>query len=878
MSDRPALVESLESRLLLTVPIPVYEFIGADTWSPPPGTEYTATGNRGDHFWAEPGVTPTHPTSGFHFGHPSGSSTSFSIEDLPKHTELRLDMGWDADVQGLIPIGPGGETEPTGYWEAVMEFGPYEHWWRTDGSGDGGDPLTFAWHEDWIDVTITATWHGEMVSAANWLLGEATVERWTPVVTMIPVDTAVEGKDDYLPGQEPGFIISREGDQLLSALVVALADEDGTANPDEDYGTLPTFATIPQGSGSVFVPLNVINGNDKEWTETVEYELGEMEDGRYVLPNPPTAAMPIFATAHIKDDDGVDIHVEGLPDDTEDEEYNEVTPGLVLAINDDDDNGDSTPDWLEPPVFGVEDDLEEVKLRFPDELKSVAGEAAEVWLELDSYDFRVWTQTGQLLLGGSSGVLSILLDHVELGPEMTVYIEALRPPEPIATHLPTSGNLWLYGEDVGARATTTFDRLVLVGVEVKVDLDDPTLTPDQEQRYGTFVMINADNDNGSPVAQMWPDKRDFEEEDGATYAQGGLEDDLKELLVIVKGATGPVDVKLSWESAKVRIYRSSDKTSRVSSGDSLSVTAGQASIYVEGVQLSTELKDFELTAQLLDGGDPVPQALGRLTGCVGPIAQSGKFLDDGEPKLDPALEHTARLNAYIGQPFGEGFPPSSTALKWQYEAAFHPTLSLDALKFVQTTTNEQLLEPGVGVLTSTGVRWKCDFGSIGGVNYAGQWLIDSRPPNVPFYITQNPPVGLGIGRYSVDADSDGELDTIRCVEGDSPLLPMEPLGLEVGDSASVHIRWAFELHFVLDLDGVIYPLMKQEWEVEFHGTLNRVEPERYQWTTPEQGSHNHSGALGDAVKSTAKPRAMGPVIANEALMGVNGGGLIQVVT
>lgn len=160
-------IEALESRRLLAVAIPSYHFLGADAWIPEPGTPYTATGHRGDRSWAEAGVTVEDPSSGYTFGHPSGSSTSFSLEDLPKLTELRIGMGWDADVQGLIPIGPGGGGEPTGYWEAVMEFGPYTHWWKTDGSGHGGDPLDFAWHEDSIDVTITATWHGEMVSSAN---------------------------------------------------------------------------------------------------------------------------------------------------------------------------------------------------------------------------------------------------------------------------------------------------------------------------------------------------------------------------------------------------------------------------------------------------------------------------------------------------------------------------------------------------------------------------------------------------------------------------------------------------------------------------------------------------------------------------------------
>src|SRR5688572_11490492 len=252
---RAARIEHLEHRLLLTQAT----VSGANIYTPPPGSPYQLTGNRGDHFRAEPGVSVEHPASGYTFGHPSGGSTSFLVENIPTHTELRMAMGWDVDVQGLIPIGPGGESEPSGYWEAVMQFGPYEHWWRTDGSGGGGDPLTFPWHEDSIDVTITATWHGEMVSVANWWLGEATVTRWTPTVTMIPVDTAVENKDDYLPDQAPGFIVSRAGDQELGDLVVNLEDKDGTAVADGDYEILDTTARILAGDTEVFVPLNVIN-------------------------------------------------------------------------------------------------------------------------------------------------------------------------------------------------------------------------------------------------------------------------------------------------------------------------------------------------------------------------------------------------------------------------------------------------------------------------------------------------------------------------------------------------------------------------------------------------------------------------------------------
>jgi hypothetical protein len=95
-------IERLESRRLLTAPVPVYEIIGADAWSPPQGTEYIATGNRGDRCWAEDGVMVNNPSSGYTAGHPTGHSTSFSVYDIPKHTELKIDIGWGPSVPRRI--------------------------------------------------------------------------------------------------------------------------------------------------------------------------------------------------------------------------------------------------------------------------------------------------------------------------------------------------------------------------------------------------------------------------------------------------------------------------------------------------------------------------------------------------------------------------------------------------------------------------------------------------------------------------------------------------------------------------------------------------------------------------------------------------------
>jgi hypothetical protein len=118
-------------------------------------------------------------------------------------------------------------------------------------------------------------------------------------------------------------------------------------------------------------------------------------------------------------------------------------------------------------------DLEEVKLRFPDEEKIIGvapdEEKAEVKLELlDSDRYRVWKsglEGPELLLGGPNGPMSAVLKHTTDGPEMTVWVEALPPSNAVAELAPPAARLILRALDVGERPTSTDDTMTLVAFE-----------------------------------------------------------------------------------------------------------------------------------------------------------------------------------------------------------------------------------------------------------------------------------------------------------------------------------------------------------------------------------------------------------------------------
>ena len=439
-------IEALEPRICLSTL--TYGFLGSTSSSPQP--PWYSTGNAGDRHTMEAGVTATPPISGYPNGHASGQSTSFTVSGIPEHTELELLI--QPKGKQVYPVGGGGPGEedppPTGVWRFDLEFSSsstsYTRWWNTDGSGWGGDDLHFVDHGDTLTVEVTGTWLSGGPDP-GWYLDQATVWRYTPTVFMYEVDTATEGAT-YTTGNEPGFVIWRTGDTRLAPLVVNLSDALGTAEPGSDYESLPETVTIPADQSQMRLVLSPTDDSEREWTEDV---ITQLEDGDYYELG---TLSPV--KVHIRDNDPVDIEADGLPEEWEDEEYNETDPGLYLDINHDDD----------------ESKRESVTLRFPDEEKIVATQSAQVVLELSSPRFQVWHQ-GQVLLGGPEGPLSVIIDHVDDGPEMTVYVEALPPPppnpgEPVSEGpwIPVIGMLTLRGEDVGPRATGSIDCLRLVGV------------------------------------------------------------------------------------------------------------------------------------------------------------------------------------------------------------------------------------------------------------------------------------------------------------------------------------------------------------------------------------------------------------------------------
>ena len=804
-------IEALESRICLSTL--TYGFLGSTSSSPQP--PWYSTGNVGDRHMMEAGVSAIPPVSGYVDGLGSGVTTTFTLDGIQEHTELELQVG----VRGkqTYPIGGGGPGEedppPEGVWRFDVWFGEHHRWWNTDGSGWGGDPWQFVHHDESFAVTVKGTWLSAG-SAPGWYLESASVLRYTPTVFMYEVDTATEGAS-YTTGNEPGFVIWRSGDGMLSALDVNLSDALGTATPGSDYTPLPSTATIPVGQSQVRVPVLPTDDVEREWTESVILEL---EDGDYYAPG---TFSPV--KVHIQDNDPVDIEADGLPEEWEDPEYNETNPGLHLVLNDDDDDNNGTIDGWDNPVPTFDDELEDVTLRFPDELKSHEGQQATVTLSLSERRFRVW-YNGQLLLGGPEspyvpyGPLSVALDHAGLGPEMTVQVEFV-PEAPPYQGAPYSEGLWevvtgyltLSAGDVGPRSSSSVDALLLQGMPIVIDIDDPALTADQEARYGAFVMINADNDNGSEVTEMWPATRDFELASGAQYAPGGIEDDLKELHLIARGTGLPVSVKLTWTfNWSIRTFRNANKSNEVQSGDVVTVN-GQMPIYVEGTAISSSLKAIDITAQLQIDGLPV--AADALRAAVGPVVDNSitNVIKHGPPGLlnansdqmsaDPIAHNQGQRAAFRIMHF---FP---------YHPAYEPAAGQALpLNYVQTVAN-------------AGTSPHLTFGPVSNNRFVWQYvqgadavLIDNdrNDGSFPYLHAQH------LSTIHTDITGDKYLATSF---NDTPGFGGyfdDQNNAPADTAATIRYRRQFRAYLVLPLGSVYYPIGYIDWWVDFAGTVQRA--------------------------------------------------------
>jgi hypothetical protein len=141
------------------------------------------------------------------------------------------------------------------------------------------------------------------------------------------------------------FTISRTG-STASALTVQLHGIAGTADPgnDKDYTPLVTSVTIPAGKSSV--TLEVIPRPDGLTEDPESVVVYVKADDAYLV------ASPKEATVTIQDGGRIDIGADSANDGTIAEaddpiEADADRPGKIVAVNDDDTDGDGIPDFAD---------------------------------------------------------------------------------------------------------------------------------------------------------------------------------------------------------------------------------------------------------------------------------------------------------------------------------------------------------------------------------------------------------------------------------------------------------------------------------------------------------------------------------------------------
>lgn len=298
----------------------------------------------------------------------------------------------------------------------------------------------------------------------------------------------------------------------------------------------------------------------------------------------------------IVDNDAVDVEIQGLPEETESAE-NETNPGAMIAVNDDDDNANGTPDNQDTQADPGDDELEPVVLNLPP-----AKDGAEVILSINPYTasaFRVWDADGVQILGvfGGAGdpVTSVSLDLAK-GTSQTVYIEALSDSQ---TYLLLAAN----DSPAATRPSGSNDQAnVKTGELAEGDLDVATISHNGasgvldeklEKTQGAFLPVNNDDDDYTAAGTNY----------GEDWRQNGQVTGENDLLPIIIRAINAPNATVSLTGAGFNIYRNDDRTNPVQLGQAFAAPQQDLTLYVE----ATNIKAKELT--LWVNGKPTKQTL-----------------------------------------------------------------------------------------------------------------------------------------------------------------------------------------------------------------------------------------------------------------------------
>jgi|GEM_PF-3489789 len=267
-----------------------------------------------------------------------------------------------------------------------------------------------------------------------------------------------------------------------------------------------------------------------------------------------------------------DLDIEEVADE------NEANPGGFVGVNNDDDNGNGTPDKDEAPVSG-EDNLIAIPITLRPSLNvgllkleaSTGGMKVKVWSSPSKSYEVVLPQTVDL---SSQGVPSQL------------YVEGVAASG--AMRDVTLKLSYIYNT-----ATLHADPVRLTVVEA--DLDIAGLSDAEEEDPGGFIGLNDDDDNGNSIL----------DKDEAGTVVG--ENDLLELALSCRPFslnTGAVKLEYASASNKTKVWENSTKGTEVALPKFwyLSTDTLPAHLYVEGVNTSASLRDIAMKlSYILDG-------------------------------------------------------------------------------------------------------------------------------------------------------------------------------------------------------------------------------------------------------------------------------------
>jgi hypothetical protein len=462
---------------------------------------------------------------------------------------------------------------------------------------------------------------------------------------------ATEGGEDFIE-----LVFSRgPGEEGKSRPAVTVEYTlAGNATPQDDY-TGPT-----PGKGFAAVYKVTIPANADEESVEISADADETTEGQETLFASVRATGTYFFSsgavdAAILDAPMVDLRADSNNDGTitaADNDVEETPPGQIITLNDDDDDGNGMPDYLDDVMLSTgDDDLVEMQWHLPPELPP-----GPVTLRIGSAGadhVRVWSSRDKA--GGP--ILGPGLAEVELpaGQQSgVVYVEGILPSD-------NAGDVefTLAAPPISGSAPTT-DRQVKTVSPFSIDvrkvshnnLNGERLKDDEKRNVGAFLPANNDDDDYSDNGTSKDYGADREQKPPAVVTG---ENDL--LPIIVGKTDNGAAVKVQYSVSKIRLYRQAEGRKELMPSGTEVPTDVELPLYVEGVSPGVT------SIQLVQGDKDKPVATLKVTvfAWVGPlnVPQFGTFKYsatgvNGGKWLDP----------HHGAIVGDGTKPS-VSVKWK---------------------------------------------------------------------------------------------------------------------------------------------------------------------------------------------------------------------